>query len=147
MKSYEIVDILIVEDNPNDAELAIRALKKGNLSNKIFTVENGAEAIEYLNCTGNYSDRCAENKPKVIFLDLKLPKINGLEVLKVIKSNPNLKTIPVVILTSSSEDPDINEAYKLGANSYVVKPVDFDKFIESVKSLGFYWLLINRPLV
>jgi len=141
---YEIIDILIVEDNPQDAELAIRALKKKNLSNNIFTVSDGAEALDFLYCKGKYERRQLLNKPKVILLDLKLPKVSGLEVLAKIKSDPNLKKIPVVVVTSSKEDPDIKEAYDLGANSYVVKPVDFEKFIESIQSLGFYWLLVNQ---
>ncbi len=141
---YEIIDILIVEDNPQDAELAIRALKKKNLSNNIFTVSDGAEALDFLYCKGKYERRQLLNKPKVILLDLKLPKVSGLEVLAKIKSDPNLKKIPVVVVTSSKEDPDIKQAYDLGANSYVVKPVDFEKFIESIQSLGFYWLLVNQ---
>lgn len=144
IKNYEIIDILLVEDNPQDAELAIRALKKSNLSNNIFTVTDGAEALDFLYCKGKYEGRQSLNKPKVILLDLKLPKINGLEVLAKIKSDQSLKKIPIVVVTSSKEDPDIKEAYELGANSYVVKPVDFDKFIDSIQNLGYYWLLVNH---
>lgn len=144
IKNYEIIDILLVEDNPQDAELAIRALKKSNLSNKIFTITDGAEALDFLYCKGKYEGRQSLNKPKVILLDLKLPKVSGLEVLAKIKGDPNLKKIPIVVVTSSKEDPDIKEAYELGANSYVVKPVDFDKFIDSIQNLGYYWLLVNH---
>lgn len=144
MSDFEIIDILLVEDNPQDAELTLRALKKNNLSNNIFTVEDGSEALDFLFARGTYVNRDPENKPKVVFLDLKLPKISGLEVLKLMKSDANLKKIPVVIITSSKEDPDVKSAYELGANSYVVKPVDFDKFIDSIKNLGYYWLLINH---
>ncbi|HPD95938.1 MAG: response regulator [Bacteroidales bacterium] len=145
MTNIEIVDVLMVEDNPQDAELAIRALKKGNFSNNIYTVEDGAEALDFLYCKGKYINRNSLNKPKVVLLDLKLPKISGLEVLEKIKGDPSLKKIPVVVVTSSKEDPDIKRAYELGVNSYVVKPVDFEKFIEGIKNLGFYWLLINQP--
>lgn len=144
MKDFEIIDILLVEDNPHDAELAIRALKRNNLSNNIFTVSDGAEALDFLFCTGKYECRQSANKPKVVLLDLKLPKVSGLEVLAKIKSDPTLRKIPIVVVTSSKEDPDIKEAYNLGANSYVVKPVDFDKFIDSIQNLGYYWLLINH---
>lgn len=146
MQNFEIIDILMVEDNPQDAELTIRALKKSNLGNNIYTVEDGAEALDFLFCKGKYASRRPQNKPKVVFLDLKLPKVSGLEVLSKIKSDPNLKKIPVVIITSSKEDPDIQEAYSLGANSYVVKPVDFDKFINAIQNLGYYWLLVNQTL-
>lgn len=144
MKDFEIIDILLVEDNPQDAELAIRALKKNNLSNNIYTVEDGAEALDFLFCTGKFTERQSQNNPKVILLDLKLPKVSGLEVLAKIKADPNLKKIPVVVVTSSKEDPDIKEAYSLGANSYVVKPVDFEKFVEAIQYLGYYWLLVNH---
>lgn len=147
MKNYEVIDILLVEDNAQDAELTMRALKKGKLCNNIYTVENGAEALDFLFCRGKFADRHIENKPKVILLDLKLPKVSGLEVLAKIKGDSTLKKIPIVILTSSTEDPDVREAYSLGANSYVVKPINFEKFIESVKNLGVYWLLINHPSI
>jgi two-component system response regulator len=145
MISFDPVEILIVEDNPSDAELTIRALKKSNLANHIFVVENGEEALDFIFSKGQFSDRDKSKSLKVIFLDLKLPKISGLEVLKAVKSNESTKMLPVVIITSSKEDPDIIEAYNLGANSYVVKPVDFDSFVHSINSTGLYWLLINVP--
>jgi two-component system, response regulator len=145
MKDLNIIEILIVEDNPSDAELTVRALKKNNLANNMFVVEDGQEAIDFLFCKGKYSDRNIENPPKVILLDLKLPKISGLEVLRMIKSDPRTADIPVVVVTSSQEEPDIKEAYKLNVNSYVVKPVDFMQFVEAMGTLGLYWLLINQP--
>jgi CheY-like chemotaxis protein len=142
--NYE-VDILIVEDNPTDAELTIRALKKNNLANNIFLVEDGELALDFLYSRGKFSDRKDNKNPKVVFLDLKLPKVDGLEVIKEIKSDEKLKSIPVVVLTSSNEESDIIESYKLGVNSYITKPVDFEKFMLAVKELGFYWLLLNQP--
>jgi CheY-like chemotaxis protein len=144
MDSNNEVDILIVEDNITDAELTLRALKKNNLANRIFLVEDGEEALDFLFLRGKYVDRNKKNNPKVIFLDLKLPKIDGLEVLKVIKSDINLKNIPVVVLTSSNEESDIIESYQLGVNSYITKPIDFEKFMIAVKEIGFYWLLLNQ---
>jgi len=141
----EIVEILLVEDNPNDAELTLRALMKNNLANRIDIVRDGAEALEYIFCTGAYAHRSIENSPKVILLDLKLPKVVGLEVLRRIKSDPNTKMIPVVVLTSSSEERDIVESYKLGVNSYINKPVNFEQFIKTVQELGLYWVLFNQP--
>ncbi len=145
MINVDAVDILLVEDNPHDVELTLRALKKHNLANSVHVVKDGAEALEFVFGTGAYTDRDIENGPKVILLDLKLPKVDGLEVLRKIKSDERTKIIPVVVLTSSQEESDIVESYKLGANSYMVKPVDFDKFIESVSELGLYWLLLNKP--
>ncbi len=145
MNNPEIVDLLLVEDNPHDAELTIRALKKRNLTNTLFIAEDGAEALDYIFAQGKYSHREINNLPKVILLDLKLPKVSGLEVLKALKNHALTHTIPVVVVTSSAEDPDIKAAYDLGANSYVVKPVDFDQFSESMSNLGFYWLFVNRP--
>jgi len=146
MGNLNELEILLVEDNPNDAELTIRALKKNNLANNIVHVTDGEEALDFIFAKGKYKSRDLENKPKFILLDLKLPKINGLEVLKEIKANEFTKTIPVVMLTSSKEESDIVESYKLGVNSYIVKPVDFDHFVESVSNLGLYWLLLNeRP--
>lgn len=145
MKDLKIIEILIVEDNPSDAELTVRALKKNNLANNLFVVEDGQEAIDFLFCKGKYSSRNIDNPPKVILLDLKLPKISGLEVLRMIKSDPRTADIPVVVVTSSQEEPDIKEAYKLNVNSYVVKPVDFVQFVEAMSTLGLYWLLINQP--
>ena len=141
------VEILLVEDNQTDAELTIRALKKRNLANRLEWVKDGAEALDFIFATGKYAERNVNNTPKVILLDLRLPKVDGLEVLRKIKSDERTKTIPVVILTSSNEDRDITECYKLGVNSYINKPVDFDHFSETVAKLGFYWLLMNKPPV
>jgi two-component system, response regulator len=139
------VEILLVEDNPSDVELTLRALKKHNLANKVLVVKDGAEALEFIFATGAYADRNVESGPKVMLLDLKLPKVDGLEVLRRIKSNEQTKEIPVVVLTSSREEQDIVESYKLGVNSYIVKPVDFEKFVHAVSLLGLYWLLLNQP--
>lgn len=145
MDYSNIVDILLVEDTPQDAELIIRAIKKQNIANPLYHVEDGAEALDFIFCRGKYDERDASLQPKVILLDLKLPKVNGLEVLKEIKMDERTRTIPVVIVTSSQEDPDIKTAYELGANSYVVKPVSSDAFIDSMSKLGLYWLLVNNP--
>ncbi len=139
------VEILLVEDNPNDAELALHAFSRYKISNNIHVVQDGAEALDYIFCTGGYAARNINNRPKVILLDLKLPKVDGLEVLKRIREDERTHNIPVVVLTSSHEDRDIAECYKLGVNSYITKPVDFEQFTESVRVLGFYWLLLNRP--
>jgi len=144
MKDSKLVEILLIEDNMSDAELAIRSLKKHNLANDLIHVKDGAEALDFLFARGNYKNRDKKNYPKVILLDLKLPKINGLEVLKKIKQNDDTKLIPVVILTSSKEEKDIVESYKLGVNSYIQKPVDFDNFAKSVAEVGLYWLLLNK---
>jgi two-component system, response regulator len=138
------VEILLVEDNPQDAEMAIRALKKHNLANNVLHLTDGEEALDFIFARGAYSGRNIENQPKVVLLDLKLPKVDGLEVLKAVKSDERTKIIPVIVLTSSSEEKDIIESYRLGVNSYIVKPVDFDKFVEAIKGLGFYWLLLNK---
>ena len=145
MTDTEAVDILLVEDNPQDAELTTRALKKNNLANRLITVEDGAQALDFIFCRGKYATRELSRSPKVVLLDLKLPKVSGLEVLRALKQDERTRSIPVVVVTSSREDPDIKTAYSLGANSYVVKPVDFDAFAESVSSLGLYWLLVNQP--
>jgi len=137
------VDILLVEDNPQDAEMAIRALKKHHLANSVHHVKDGAEALAYIFATGTYAGRRIEDRPKVVLLDLKLPKVDGLEVLQRIKSDETTKVIPVVVLTSSKEEKDMVESYRLGVNSYIVKPVEFEKFVEAVKQLGLYWLLLN----
>jgi CheY-like chemotaxis protein len=139
------VEILLVEDNTSDVELALHALKKNNLANKIKVVRDGAEALDFVFCTGAFADRSIEHPPKLILLDLKLPKVDGLEVLEQIKKDPRTRTIPVVVLTSSREDRDIVESYQFGVNSYIVKPIDFDRFTEAVRQLGFYWLLFNQP--
>ena len=139
------VEILLVEDDPNDVELTLHALKKNNLANRIEVVRDGAEALEFIFCTGRYAHRSIENSPKVVLLDLKLPKVDGLEVLRRVKSDPRTKTTPVVVLTSSREERDIVESYKLGVNSYITKPVVFEQFTEAVRQLGLYWLLLNEP--
>lgn len=136
--------ILLVEDNPDDEALTIRALKKNNIGNALVVVRDGAEALDFLFCQGAYLDRDPQEKPQVILLDLKLPKVDGLEVLRRIRSNDNTRTLPVVILTSSREEQDLIQSYSLGANSYVRKPVDFTQFIEAVLNLGLYWLVLNE---
>jgi two-component system response regulator len=138
-------EILLVEDNPDDAELAMNALKKHNLANKVHWVEDGEQAINYIYAKGEYAGRDVNKKPKLILLDLKLPKVDGLEVLQNIKADNNMKTIPVVVLTSSREGKDIVKSYKYGVNSYIVKPVDFEQFSKSVADLGLYWLILNQP--
>jgi two-component system response regulator len=139
------VEILLVEDNPTDAELAIRALKKSNLANKLVWVKDGAEALDFIFATGTYATRSVENGPQVILLDLRLPKVDGMEVLRRVKNDARTRAIPVVVLTSSKEDRDVAESYKLGVNSYISKPVEFDEFAKTVAELGLYWLLVNRP--
>jgi CheY-like chemotaxis protein len=136
--------ILLVEDNPDDVELTVRAFEKTNIQNKVIAVRDGAEALDYLFAKGKYANRDINQRPKVVLLDLKLPKLNGLDVLRKMRANEKTKRIPVVMLTSSSEDRDILESYNLGANSYVKKPVDFTQFLETAKSLGMYWLLLNE---
>jgi CheY-like chemotaxis protein len=143
MKSRE-VEIVLVEDNPNDAELAIRALKEYNLANKLMWLKDGVEALDFIFAQGQYADRSIEDVPKVILLDLKLPMVDGLEVLEKVKSDTRTKGIPVVVLTSSSEERDIIASYNLGVNSYVIKPVDFDKFVDAAKEIGLYWILLNE---
>jgi CheY-like chemotaxis protein len=140
----DIVEILLVEDNPPDAELTIRTLKKNNLSNNLVWVKDGAEAIDFLFGQGKYSDRQTSIKPRVILLDLRLPKVDGLEVLKRIKNDERTKCIPVVVLTSSKEDRDIAESYEYGVNSFITKPVGFDSFVKVISELGMYWLLVNH---
>lgn len=146
MDDLSPVEILLVEDNPRDAELTIRALKKKNLANHLYHVEDGVEALDFLFARGRYAGRDISDPPKVVLLDLKLPRINGLEVLKVLKADERTQSIPVVIVTSSAEDPDVKTAYQLGANSYVIKPVQFDSFIDAMVKLGIYWLIVNHPL-
>jgi two-component system response regulator len=142
--SLEDVEILLVEDNPNDVELTIRALQKQNLAGKVFVVKDGAEALEFLFATGAFAKRKIENRPKVILLDLKLPKVDGIEVLRRIKSDNRTKHTPVVMLTSSQEERDVLETYNLGVNSYIVKPVDFSNFVHAVSELGVYWGILNK---
>ncbi len=138
------VQILLVEDNPNDVELTLRALKKHNLANKVHVARDGVQALDYIFARGDHAGENVADIPKVILLDLKLPKVDGLEVLRKVKSDELTKMIPVVVLTSSREEKDMIESYKLGVNSYIVKPVDFDKFLRSVEDLGLYWLLLNE---
>ena len=142
--SESVVEILLVEDNPHDEELTLHALNHNNLTNNIHVVRDGAEALEFIFCTGAYERRNIENGPRVILLDLKLPLVDGLEVLRQIKSDTRTQMIPVVVLTSSQEERDVVESYKLGVNSYIVKPVDFDQFTEAVRELGLYWVLLNQ---
>jgi two-component system, response regulator len=145
MNEENEVEILLVEDSQDDLDMALRALRKAHLTNRIQTVRDGAEALDFIFCQGAFAGRTFERPPKVILLDLKLPKIDGLEVLKRIKSDVRTKMIPVVVLTSSKEQKDVIESYHLGVNSYIVKPVNFEQFAESVQKLGMYWLLLNQP--
>jgi CheY-like chemotaxis protein len=145
MVNADAVEILLVEDNPQHVELTLRALRKHNLANNVLVAKDGAEALDFIFATGAYSQRRIENGPKVILLDLKLPRVDGLEVLRRIKSDERTKAIPVVVVTTSEQEQDVVESYKLGANSYIVKPVSFEKFVEAVSELGFYWMLLNKP--
>jgi two-component system, response regulator len=145
--SASVVDILLVEDNADDVELALHTLRKERLANRIQVARDGEEALEFLFCKGEFSDRSFDQPPRLVLLDLKLPKVDGMEVLRQLKSDPRTKTIPVVILTSSKEERDLVEGYHRGANSYIQKPVDFDQFRNTVKSAGLYWLVVNQPPV
>ena len=145
MTEPEAVDLLLVEDNPEDLEMTLRVLHKANLANRIQVCRDGAEALEFIFCEGQHSERRITEFPRVILLDLKLPKVDGLEVLKRIKSDPRTKMIPIVVLTSSKEQSDVVESYKFGVNSYIVKPVNFERFASAVAELGMYWLLLNHP--
>jgi CheY-like chemotaxis protein len=137
--------LLLVEDNRSDAMLTIRALKKHHLANSLIHLIDGAQALDFLFCKGEYADRNMDEKPKVIFLDIKMPKVSGLEVLRIIKSDERTRTIPVVMMTSSNEERDIIESHHLGVNSYVVKPVGFENFSKTISDLGLYWLVVNNP--
>jgi len=139
------IEILLVEDDRNDLDMTLRALRKANLANRIQIVRDGAEALEFIFCEGAHTGRKIENGPRVILLDLKLPKVDGMEILKRVKGDPRTKMIPIVILTSSKEQKDVIESYHLGVNSYIVKPVNFERFAASVRDLGMYWLLLNQP--
>ncbi|OGG54300.1 MAG: two-component system response regulator [Candidatus Handelsmanbacteria bacterium RIFCSPLOWO2_12_FULL_64_10] len=145
MATAHDVEILLVEDNPRDVELTLRALKRHNLGNRVVTAKDGAEALDFLFARGDFAGRSDESQPKVVFLDLKMPKIDGLEVLRQIRSNERTKTLPVVVMTSSREEQDIVEAYKLGVNSYVVKPMEFEQFAKTIAELGYYWVATNQP--
>ncbi|MBD2411027.1 two-component system response regulator [Nostoc calcicola FACHB-389] len=142
--SEQPISILLVEDNRADAELTIRALRRGRIGNQIQLLQDGAVALDFVFCQGDYAHRTMTNQPKVILLDLKLPKVNGLEVLRQLKSDPRTRMIPVVMLTSSAEHRDMIDSYQLGVNSYIVKPVDFEQFNQAVQQLGFYWVLFNQ---
>jgi two-component system response regulator len=139
------VEILLVEDNPSDVQLTLHAFKKHKLANKIHVARDGAEALEYLFCTGAFAGRDINHRPRVVLLDLKLPKIDGMEVLRQVRADPRIGDTPVVVVTSSREERDIVETYKLGVNSYIVKPVSFEQFTETAQLLGMYWLLLNQP--
>lgn len=139
--------ILLVEDNPDDVQLTLRALKQNNITNEIIVAKDGVEALDFLFCTGSFSDRDPSILPQVTLLDLKLPKIDGLEVLRRLRADKKTKFLPVVILTSSNEDQDVINGYNLGANSYIRKPVDFAQFTEAVRNLGLYWLLLNEAAI
>lgn len=143
--NYEDVEILFAEDSIDDAILTIRALTKSGFTNKLHHVKDGAEALDYIYCKGRYASRNIKQNPKLILLDLKMPKVTGMEVLEKVKSDPDIKFIPVVILTSSKEDPDIKKCYSLGANSYVVKPVDSNNFFNAIKEIGLYWMMLSEP--
>lgn len=138
------VELLLVEDRPADVKLTLRALSQRNLANKVKVLRDGAEVLDYLFGEGGYADRNLKEKPKVILLDLRLPKVGGIEVLRRIKADDRTRTIPVVVLTTSRESSDLRQCYDLGVNSYIVKPVDFDKFAKAVADLGLYWLLLNE---
>jgi two-component system, response regulator len=138
------IEVLLVEDNASDAEMTILALNKNNLANKLLHVKDGAAALDFLFAEGEYADRQMENNPRIILLDLKMPKISGIEVLQKMRADERTKTIPVVVLTSSKEDPDIKKCYEMGVNSYVVKPVEFDEFQKAISELGLYWMIVNQ---
>lgn len=139
------VEILLVEDNPDDVELTLRVLRSHHLANHVQVLRDGAEALDFIFCRGTYAERDINDHPKVILLDLKLPKVDGLEVLAAIKGDKRTKPIPIVILTSSKEERDVVDSYQLGVNSYISKPVEFEQFVTAIQQLGFYWLLLNRP--
>ena len=145
MKPLDEVEVLLAEDNPHDAELTLRALKKHHLANQVHWMRDGAEVLEFIFAQGAYAGRDFNHRPRLLLLDLKLPKLDGPEVLRRVKLDPRTRAIPVVILTSSREDRDLEECYRLGANSYIVKPVEFEAFLKAVAEIGLYWLLLNKP--
>lgn len=145
--NYDNIEILFAEDSIDDAMLTIRALTKSGFTNKLLHVKDGAEALDFMYCRGMYSERNPKLNPKLLLLDLKMPKVSGMQVLEKIKSDPDLKSIPAVILTSSQEDPDIAKCYALGANSYIVKPVDSDNFFNAIKEMGMYWMILSQPSI
>ena len=147
MTDYQNVEILLVEDTASDAELTMRCLKKGNFLSKLYWVKDGQEALDFLYCEGAYADREKNEKPQLILLDIKMPKVDGIEVLRRIKSDAEMRVIPVVVMTSSNEQRDVIESYQLGVNGYVVKPIEFDAFAEVVARIGMYWMLTNRAPV
>jgi len=145
MDTTEPVEILIVEDSPYDLEMTLRGFRQAHLVNHIQVARDGEEALDFLFCRGAFAGRCAEQRPRVILLDLKLPKVDGLEVLAQVKADPSLRTVPVVMMTSSQEQSDLVRSYELGVNSYIVKPVQFDGFVKAVQDIGLYWMLLNQP--
>ncbi|RZK26029.1 MAG: response regulator [Flavobacterium sp.] len=142
--NYDNIEILFVEDSFDDATLTIRALSKSGFTNKLHHVVDGAEALDFMYCRGKYESRRKEDYPKLILLDLKMPKVSGIQVLEKLKSDPTLNSIPIVMLTSSNESPDIEKCYALGANSYIVKPVDSDNFFNAIKEIGLYWMVLSQ---
>lgn len=144
MDSFEQVEILLAEDNAQDAEMTQRALHKHNLGNRVYWVKDGAEALDFIFCRGAYADRDPARPPKLVLLDLKMPKVDGIEVLRQVKADERMRAIPVVVMTSSNEERDVTESYRLGVNSYIVKPIEFGAFLETVAKIGLYWVLTNR---
>ena len=144
MESFEQIEILLAEDNPKDAEMTQRALRKHNLGNRVFWVKDGAEALDFIFCRGEFAGRDAAQPPKLVLLDIKMPKVDGIEVLRQVKAEERMRRIPVVVMTSSNEEQDVVESYRLGVNSYIVKPIEFASFLETVSKIGLYWVLTNR---
>jgi CheY-like chemotaxis protein len=142
----EVLQILLVEDNPNDVKLTLHALREENLVNNIQVARDGEEALDILFCRGEFASRSFDNPPRLVLLDLKLPKVDGLEVLRAVKGDPRTHAIPIVVLTSSREENDLVESYRLGVNAYIQKPVEFDSFRQAVKQLGLFWLVLNQPV-
>jgi two-component system, response regulator len=145
MSDHEEIEILLAEDNPRDAEMTLRALRKNNLANKVHWVKDGEQALDFLFCRGEYAERNPQSMPRLVLLDLKMPKVDGIEALRQIKQHERARFLPVVIMTSSNEESDVIESYRIGVNSYIVKPIDFTQFAETVAKIGLYWVLCNRP--